>query len=165
MIKSLVGLKRVVRQFNFTAWPTVEKTNQFGDPQDFIQFVEIIRKETSQLLFSSPIAVHCRYFERKNYVKPVVKFRLCIPSTGVDGTGTFIALDYLIQQALRTDVVDVAKTVHHLRHYNLSMVQLEVLCDDVITYYLLDQSSLPQFSCVIHLVTLRFPLRLHRPLR
>lgn len=48
-------------------------------------------------------------------------------SAGVGRTGTFIALDYLIQQVLITDLVDIPRTVRHLRRLRLSMVQSEVI--------------------------------------
>ncbi|XP_057380825.1 uncharacterized protein LOC130703358 [Daphnia carinata] len=91
-----------IQQFHFTAWPDFEIPEQ---PEQLIGFIEIIRREASQLNSPSPIVVHC--------------------SAGVGRTGTYIALDYLIQQVLITDVVDVPRTVRHLRRFRTSMVQTE----------------------------------------
>ncbi|XP_045027038.1 uncharacterized protein LOC116918958 isoform X2 [Daphnia magna] len=102
LISKSSDLWREIQQFHFTAWPDFEIPEQ---PEQLIRFIEIVRREARQLNSPSPIVVHC--------------------SAGVGRTGTFIALDYLIQQVLITDVVDVPRTVRHLRRFRTSMVQSE----------------------------------------
>ncbi|KAI9555381.1 hypothetical protein GHT06_017896 [Daphnia sinensis] len=102
LITKSPDLLQEIQQFHFTAWPDFEIPEQ---PEQLIRFIEIVRREARQLNSPSPIVVHC--------------------SAGVGRTGTFIALDYLIQQVLITDVVDVPRTVRHLRRFRTSMVQSE----------------------------------------
>ncbi len=47
-------------------------------------------------------------------------------SSGVGRTGTFIALDILVEQAMATGVVDVFGCVHKLRQQRMDMVQTKV---------------------------------------
>lgn len=56
-----------------------------------------------------------------------VHLSLCLPfSAGVGRTGTFIAIDRLIFQIERENVVDVYGVVHDLRMHRPLMVQTEV---------------------------------------
>ncbi|XP_046437847.1 receptor-type tyrosine-protein phosphatase eta-like [Daphnia pulex] len=119
LVTKAPDLKREIQQFHFTAWPDFETPDQ---PEELIRFIEIVRRQARQLNFSSPIVVHC--------------------SAGVGRTGTFIALDYLIQQVLITDLVDIPRTVRHLRRFRLSMVQSEA------QYVFL-------YSCIAHYVKTR----------
>jgi protein tyrosine phosphatase len=54
---------------------------------------------------------------------------------GAGRTGTFIALDILMEQATTTGVVDVLACVHELRRQRMDMVQKEV--------FIITQSPLP----------------------
>ncbi len=47
-------------------------------------------------------------------------------SAGVGRTGTFIAIDCVLEQADREQVVDIAGTVNKLRHQRTKMVQTVV---------------------------------------
>jgi len=47
-------------------------------------------------------------------------------SAGVGRTGTFIALDYLLEQAKAEGVVDVLHCVRRMRHTRVSMIQTQV---------------------------------------
>ncbi|XP_061628616.1 receptor-type tyrosine-protein phosphatase eta isoform X1 [Phyllopteryx taeniolatus] len=93
---------RSVRQFHFTAWPDhgVPETTEL-----LISFRHLVREHMDQYSTNSPTVVHC--------------------SAGVGRTGTFIAIDRLIFQIERENVVDVYGVVHDLRVHRPLMVQTE----------------------------------------
>ncbi|XP_056020209.1 uncharacterized protein LOC125669227 isoform X2 [Ostrea edulis] len=89
---------RIVRQFHFTAWPDK------GVPlyaSSLVHFHSKVKNTASQS--KGPLVVHC--------------------SAGIGRTGTFIALDYLIQQAKETNCIDVVECVETLRRQRINMVQ------------------------------------------
>ncbi|XP_064604675.1 receptor-type tyrosine-protein phosphatase kappa-like [Liolophura sinensis] len=89
---------QLVKQFHFTAWP------DHGAPSNASSLLDFQRKvlgHKSPLI--GPIVVHC--------------------SAGIGRTGTFIALDYLINQAKEEGVVDVPACVRLLREQRVNMVQ------------------------------------------
>ncbi|KAI3371524.1 hypothetical protein L3Q82_024105, partial [Scortum barcoo] len=93
---------RSVRHFHFTAWP------DHGVPQTtelLISFRHLVREHMNQYSRNSPTVVHC--------------------SAGVGRTGTFIAIDRLIFQIERENIVDVYGIVHDLRMHRPLMVQTE----------------------------------------
>ncbi|XP_077567249.1 receptor-type tyrosine-protein phosphatase eta-like [Stigmatopora nigra] len=93
---------RSVRQFHFTAWP------DHGVPEStelLIGFRHLVREHMDQYSTNSPAVVHC--------------------SAGVGRTGTFIAIDRLLFQIERENVVDVYGVVHDLRMHRPLMVQTE----------------------------------------
>ncbi|XP_062581733.1 receptor-type tyrosine-protein phosphatase alpha-like [Saccostrea cucullata] len=90
--------KRLVRHLHFTAWPDK------GVPlyaSSLVHFHSKVKITTSQ--GKGPIIVHC--------------------SAGIGRTGTFIALDYLIQQAKESEYVDVFGCVEILRRQRVNTVQ------------------------------------------
>ncbi|XP_051991637.1 receptor-type tyrosine-protein phosphatase eta-like [Xyrauchen texanus] len=93
---------RSVRHFHFTAWPDhgVPETTEL-----LINFRHLVREHMDQYSRHSPTLVHC--------------------SAGVGRTGTFIAIDRLIFQIERDDVVDVYGVIHDLRMHRPLMVQTE----------------------------------------
>ncbi|XP_057692294.1 receptor-type tyrosine-protein phosphatase eta isoform X2 [Corythoichthys intestinalis] len=93
---------RSVRQFHFTAWPDhgVPETTEL-----LIGFRHLVREHMDQYSTNSPAVVHC--------------------SAGVGRTGTFIAIDRLLFQIERENVVDVYGVVHDLRMHRPLMVQTE----------------------------------------
>ncbi|NXI63830.1 PTPRJ phosphatase, partial [Anseranas semipalmata] len=91
-----------VRQFHFTSWP------DHGVPETtdlLINFRHLVHEYSSQNPIDSPVLVHC--------------------SAGVGRTGTFIAIDRLIQQIEMENTVDVYGVVYDLRMHRPLMVQTE----------------------------------------
>ncbi|XP_036068490.1 receptor-type tyrosine-protein phosphatase eta isoform X4 [Oryzias melastigma] len=93
---------RSVRHFHFTAWPDhgVPETTEL-----LISFRHLVREHMDQYSRHSPTVVHC--------------------SAGVGRTGTFIAIDRLIFQIERENMVDIFGIVHNLRMHRPLMVQTE----------------------------------------
>uniref|UniRef100_A0A3P9LZI6 protein-tyrosine-phosphatase n=2 Tax=Oryzias latipes TaxID=8090 RepID=A0A3P9LZI6_ORYLA len=92
---------RAVRHFHFTAWPDhgVPETTEL-----LISFRHLVREHMDQYSQHSPTVVHC---------------------AGVGRTGTFIAIDRLIFQIERENIVDIFGIVHNLRMHRPLMVQTE----------------------------------------
>ncbi|XP_063785523.1 receptor-type tyrosine-protein phosphatase O isoform X2 [Pseudophryne corroboree] len=91
-----------VMHFNFTAWPD-HGVPAASAAESILQFVYMVRQKASKT--KGPIAVHC--------------------SAGVGRTGTFIALDRLMQHIHDHEFVDVLGLVGELRSYRMCMVQTE----------------------------------------
>ncbi|XP_070552068.1 receptor-type tyrosine-protein phosphatase beta-like [Ptychodera flava] len=94
------GICKKVRHFNFTAWP------DHGVPkatQALLYFVRAVREQMQD--DSSPTVVHC--------------------SAGGGRTGTFIALDRLIQHMRDNDSVDIYGIVCEMRMHRMFMIQSE----------------------------------------
>ncbi|KAI0229775.1 Tyrosine-protein phosphatase 10D [Lamellibrachia satsuma] len=97
---SLGSQSRNITHFHYTAWP------DFGvpdNPQSLIGFVRLVRRSLDPV--GGPIVVHC--------------------SAGVGRSGTFIALDRLLQHIEEHDWVDVYNTVYEMRLYRNHTVQTE----------------------------------------
>ncbi|XP_069440740.1 receptor-type tyrosine-protein phosphatase beta isoform X1 [Ovis canadensis] len=93
---------RLIRHFHYTVWP------DHGVPestQSLIQFVRTVRDYIDRTPGAGPTVVHC--------------------SAGVGRTGTFIALDRILQQLDSKDSVDIYGAVHDLRLHRVHMVQTE----------------------------------------
>ncbi|XP_009287158.1 PREDICTED: receptor-type tyrosine-protein phosphatase eta [Aptenodytes forsteri] len=100
--KSNTPESHTVRQFHFTSWP------DHGVPEAtdlLINFRHLVHEYSSQNPVDSPTLVHC--------------------SAGVGRTGTFIAIDRLIQQIEMENTVDVYGVVYDLRMHRPLMVQTE----------------------------------------
>ncbi|XP_016154383.1 PREDICTED: receptor-type tyrosine-protein phosphatase eta [Ficedula albicollis] len=100
--KSNTPESHTVRQFHFTSWP------DHGVPETtdlLINFRHLVHEYNSQNPIDSPTLVHC--------------------SAGVGRTGTFIAIDRLIQQVEMESSVDVYGVVYDLRMHRPLMVQTE----------------------------------------
>jgi len=59
----------------------------------------------------------------------LLKLSYCIQhiSAGVGRTGTFIALDYLLDEASETEMVGICKALKILREQRVNMVQTKVI--------------------------------------
>ncbi|XP_059682102.1 receptor-type tyrosine-protein phosphatase eta [Gavia stellata] len=100
--KSNTPESHAVRQFHFTSWP------DHGVPETtdlLINFRHLVHEYSSQNPIDSSTLVHC--------------------SAGVGRTGTFIAIDRLIQQIEMENTVDVYGVVYDLRMHRPLMVQTE----------------------------------------
>ncbi|KGL98870.1 Receptor-type tyrosine-protein phosphatase eta, partial [Charadrius vociferus] len=100
--KSNTPESHTVRQFHFTSWP------DHGVPETtdlLINFRHLVHEYSSQNPIDSPTLVHC--------------------SAGVGRTGTFIAIDRLIQQIEMENTIDVYGVVYDLRMHRPLMVQTE----------------------------------------
>ncbi|NWR54484.1 PTPRJ phosphatase, partial [Bucorvus abyssinicus] len=100
--KSNTPESHTVRQFHFTSWP------DHGVPETtdlLINFRHLVHEYSSQNPVDSPTLVHC--------------------SAGVGRTGTFIAIERLIQQIEMENTVDVYGVVYDLRMHRPLMVQTE----------------------------------------
>ncbi|CAL9682662.1 unnamed protein product [Knipowitschia caucasica] len=93
---------RLVRHFHYTVWP------DHGVPestQSLIQFVRTVRDYVDRAPNTGPTVVHC--------------------SAGVGRTGTFMALDRVLQQLDSKGTVDLYGCVFDLRLHRQHMVQTE----------------------------------------
>lgn len=91
---------RTIKHFHFTTWP------DFGvpePPQTLVRFVRAYRERISPEM--RPVVVHC--------------------SAGVGRSGTFMALDRILQQITYSDVVDIFGIVFEMRKERVWMVQTE----------------------------------------
>ncbi|XP_069765478.1 receptor-type tyrosine-protein phosphatase O isoform X2 [Narcine bancroftii] len=94
-------VRRVIH-YNYMAWPdhgvpTADTT------ETILQFVQMVRQQAVKR--PGPIIVHC--------------------SAGVGRTGTFIALDRLMQHIQEHEYIDILGLVAEMRTYRTSMVQTE----------------------------------------
>ncbi|KAM6436934.1 receptor-type tyrosine-protein phosphatase O isoform 3-T4 [Liasis olivaceus] len=91
-----------VMHFNYTSWPDhgVPPTNS---AESILHFVQMVRQQATKS--KGPMIVHC--------------------SAGVGRTGTFIALDRLLQHIRDHEFVDILGMVSDMRSYRMSMVQTE----------------------------------------
>ena len=117
--------KRSITQFHFTVWP------DFGVPQEasaMLKFVRHVRRYVTPT--QGPMLVHC--------------------SAGVGRTGTFIAIDILLQRMQEVGgVINVQEVVCRMRAQRGNMVQtpvrIEFLCNKPFTNFFL-VNPLPTFG-------------------
>ncbi|XP_066580446.1 receptor-type tyrosine-protein phosphatase O isoform X2 [Amia ocellicauda] len=91
-----------VLHFNYTSWPD-HGVPTVNAAEGILQFVQIVRQQAVKS--KGPTIVHC--------------------SAGVGRTGTFIALDRLIQHIQEHEFADILGLVSEMRSHRLSMVQTE----------------------------------------
>eukprot|EP00105_Crassostrea_gigas_P017581 XP_011435412.1 PREDICTED: uncharacterized protein LOC105333895 isoform X1 [Crassostrea gigas] len=94
---TLENESREVEQFHFTAWPDK------GVPSTVNSILDFRRKMRGKADITNPVVVHC--------------------SAGIGRTGTFIALDFLINQGQKEGSVDVVSCVTNLRYQRTHLVQ------------------------------------------
>lgn len=116
---------RMVKQAFLKGWP------DFGVPENpeiLVRFIEVVRSLTTETVSPYPIVVHCRYVIHFCYLQ-----KKCYSnwpdnycSAGVGRTGTFIAVDWLMQEARVQKEIDIFSTVLRMRECRINMVQSEV---------------------------------------
>ncbi|CAG2232464.1 PTPRT [Mytilus edulis] len=89
---------KTILQFHFTAWPDKDVPKYASSLVHFRHKVN-----TTRTVGKGPMVVHC--------------------SAGVGRTGTFIALDYIVNEAKERDYVEVFRSVEILRNQRVNMVQ------------------------------------------
>ncbi|KAK3598813.1 hypothetical protein CHS0354_007415 [Potamilus streckersoni] len=97
----LAQMTKKVYHFSFLNWPDMGCPKA---PTALLNFVTSVRTYVKPN-FQSPIVVHC--------------------SAGVGRTGTFIAIDHLMQQVRDYDEVDIFNLVYEMRNQRCNMVQTE----------------------------------------
>ncbi|CAH1798657.1 unnamed protein product, partial [Owenia fusiformis] len=98
---TLGSTSRTLKHFNYTMWP------DFGCPdttESLLNFVRVTRGYITPDV-TGPICIHC--------------------SAGVGRTGTFIAVDRLLQHMKAHDSLDIFGIVMEMREYRCNMVQTE----------------------------------------
>ncbi|NWI92980.1 PTPRV phosphatase, partial [Pitta sordida] len=129
--------ERFVSHLHYTAWP------DHGIPESttsIMTFRELVREHIQSTKDAGPTLVHC--------------------SAGVGRTGTFIALDRLLQQMKQEKVVDIFGVVYNLRMNRYLMIQTlsqyiflhSCILDKILEEPLLDLSGTER-SCPIPLKT------------
>ncbi|KAA0189065.1 hypothetical protein HAZT_HAZT003432 [Hyalella azteca] len=106
---------RIIRHFHFTTWP------DFGvpdPPQALVRFVRAFRERVPP--DHRPIVVHCRQLS-----KNLNQNGVSVCSAGVGRSGTFIALDRILQSIRVSDYVDIFGIVYEMRRERTCMVQNE----------------------------------------
>uniref|UniRef100_A0A1A8MS03 Protein tyrosine phosphatase, receptor type, b n=1 Tax=Nothobranchius pienaari TaxID=704102 RepID=A0A1A8MS03_9TELE len=125
--ESSCSYPRVLRLFHYTVWP------DHGVPestQSLIQFVRTVRDYVDRSPSTGATVVHCRSFTLRVVPLGWVGYRsltwfwFCL-SAGVGRTGTFIALDRVLQQLDSKGTIDLYGTVFDLRLHRQHMVQTE----------------------------------------
>nr|XP_022292898.1 tyrosine-protein phosphatase 10D-like isoform X5 [Crassostrea virginica] len=103
MSVKLGDTRKIVKQFSFLAWPDM------GIPETsetMLKFAKDVRGHAPLPVSDrGPIVIHC--------------------SAGVGRTGTFIAVDYLMQFVRTSDVIDIYSYVMKMRNNRPNMVQTE----------------------------------------
>ncbi|KAL3868040.1 hypothetical protein ACJMK2_040879 [Sinanodonta woodiana] len=94
------GDSRLIKQFHFTAWPDKSVPRYSSSMVHFRHKIYTTKEEGN---FSGPLVVHC--------------------SAGVGRTGTFIAIDFLVDQAQAQGTVNVTSCLETLRNQRVLMIQ------------------------------------------
>ncbi|KAL5013631.1 hypothetical protein ScPMuIL_007901, partial [Solemya velum] len=92
--------RRTVKHFHFTSWPDMDVPEK---PSTMVHFWNAFR--TTEVEALGPVVVHC--------------------SAGIGRTGTFLALDYLVDEARANNYVQIVGCVQNLRFQRVNMVQTE----------------------------------------
>ncbi|KAK3607688.1 hypothetical protein CHS0354_010677, partial [Potamilus streckersoni] len=92
--------QRHLKQFHFTTWPD-NSVPRYAT--SLVHFLRKVRSTKVPGITSGPMVVHC--------------------SAGIGRTGTFLALDYLVDQAEQLGSIDVFSCVETLRKQRANLVQ------------------------------------------
>ncbi|XP_072019217.1 receptor-type tyrosine-protein phosphatase F-like [Amphiura filiformis] len=97
-----IGEQRQVKQFHFTAWPDMGLPES---PTPLISFVQKTKEYHIEAMQDGPTVVHC--------------------SAGVGRTGTFLAIDAMLDMAVIDKKVNVLDYVYRMRQRRIKMVQTQ----------------------------------------
>ncbi|NWZ22740.1 PTPRV phosphatase, partial [Asarcornis scutulata] len=106
--------ERHVSHLHYTAWP------DHGIPESttsIMTFRELVRERIQSAKDAGPTLLISRR------VRQCLNLSVCAPSAGVGRSGTFIALDRLLQQMKQEKVVDTFGVVYTLRMNRYQMIQ------------------------------------------
>jgi len=107
-------IKQYVRQYQYLTWPD----RKFPCTDILYEFMATIRQNSTKLDNRGPVVVHC--------------------SAGVGRTGTFIAIENIIEKVHKNMPIDVFNTVLDIRKNRVNMVQNQFqyrFIYDMIYYY------------------------------
>ena len=120
-----------VTQFHFTSWPDHGVPEYAGPILNYL-----CRMKAQMKLSRGPTLVHCRSAGVKsgvlvrvsalNYMCCFDKLSVLPCSAGVGRTGTLIAIDMALEQAILDNVVDIPAIVTKIRRQRMKMVQNSV---------------------------------------
>lgn len=111
---------RTVKHYQFTSWPDHGVPDS---PSSVLDFVREIRSSVQAP--HGPMVVHCRWVHQVTASE--VCFTVSSCSAGVGRTGTFIALDTLLQHTKDHDWVDIFGLACEMRLHRNHMIQTEVI--------------------------------------
>ena len=114
------GGSRHVIQYHYTTWP------DHGVPSHATALWRVHREVTSGADKEKPIVVHCRLSARKSMTFSYLTKLDVHCSAGVGPTGTFVAMDRMLEQANEQNGIDVFRCVASLREGRVNMVQAVV---------------------------------------
>ncbi|ESN96119.1 hypothetical protein HELRODRAFT_67780, partial [Helobdella robusta] len=114
LLITLKGLQNsqelTVTHLKYNSWPDLNVPENVGSLLNFQHVMQTLVNKINSGHSSTKVLTHC--------------------SAGVGRTGTFIALDHLIRQAVDVEAVDVYKCLKLLRSYRNHMIQA-VVCVNV----------------------------------
>ena len=106
-------------QFHFTAWP------DHGVPEFGTSLLSFHRRVKTQHHHSKgPILIHCRYVVSVSTI-PILELTdhgFFIHSAGVGRTGTYIAIDNVLEQIEKEQVVDIPGAITKIRQNRMKML-------------------------------------------
>ena len=113
-----------VSQYHFTAWP------DHGVPDYATSILAFHRRVKSQHVPSKgPLLVHCRLVPVcvcRSLPHSCIHYLTHTPSAGVGRTGTYMAIDSVLEQVERDQLVDIPAVITAMRRQRMHMVQTPV---------------------------------------
>ena len=118
----------MITQYHFTSWPD-HGVPEYATP--ILAYHRRIKKDHKPS--KGPMIVHCRWAACS--VAIVITSALLSYSAGVGRTGTFIAIDTILEQVKKEKMVDVSGVINKMRHQRMKMVQTAVSDAGSIVYH------------------------------
>ena len=119
----------MITQYHFTSWPD-HGVPEYATP--ILAYHRRIKKDHKPS--KGPLIVHCRWAcVAINYTSD--QFQSLLPySAGVGRTGTFIAIDTILEQVEKEKMVDVSGMINKMRNQRMKMVQTAVSDSSVMCF-------------------------------